>query len=925
MGHGSYIGENYNTAGQALPRRTNDILPEARVSGHATNTTTKEGDTLATVPEVPEISGDTRVGLTTFVDQVPMRQGTDRLEHSLKSFALEDKIHTLESFLSRPLPLPSLEWNQTQAEGSVITQWEVPDFIFDTLQTATNPHKFKIQQFQFLKASVTLRIALNAYQFLQGRLLLVFDPLVNMRGGRLSTGLTYYSGLPHVEIDPNNNRPMELTVDMNAPYSHWNTGAGWYDMGIFRLVVLSPLRGSVSSHIVSITPSFYLSNVELSLPTDSPMDTAPENAISPGTQPPDPSDNILAQAGEMTQEANPDPEEHQARTEGVISGPVSGIAMVARGLDKMLGPFIPLVSQVTYHVAWISDWVAGAARFFGFNKPSSYKAVTPIINYAGVHLGHMDGTAPAVRLAAAEDNKFPALQGLFGTMNDEMHIPYVVTKYNYVTSLAISTSTPEGIIGYIPVMPGLCADRQGGDGNFNLFQPTQLAYVSSMFRFWSGTLKYRFSLVSTNFHAGRLLLSYTPVNSSFEPIGTQSFGRLMNTWSVLWDLSERNEVEMSIPYLSQNPVTSVHLDDGPLSYWYATEQAEINENMTSERASEMLVNILNGHIAVSVVGPLVAPETVSPEVNILLWVAAGDDFELHQPDCNVYIPVFPQASGDATDTYVYPIPTDPTPPPIVAQSGVAQTSAFYTGEPSGPTVALAGRDREQAPPLFQVTKKNSSDVAAQIAGERILSLRQIIKREGRCAVADVGAGRSMVINPAYFDTYAVDTDLGQVSVLPLLSYVAGLYAGYRGSQRFTISTDAPASEIEIQRSPGLITGRDPGRHAIRSTFLRESGEPWLRLGRTNRMVTVDVPQASRFPWRVLGAPTNQATGTRSKAPLNEYVPLIIGSRRVEQDTPVAVSRGAGDDFTFGILVGAPQVRKIQTNLTCRVAGAQMSR
>jgi hypothetical protein len=175
--------------------------------------------------------------------------------------------------------------------------------------------------------------------------------------------------------------------------------------------------------------------------------------------------------------------------------------------------------------------------------------VTPVINYAGVHLGHMDGTAPAVRLASAEDNKFPALKGLFGTMNDEMHIPYVVSKYNYVTSLPISTSTPEGIVGYIPVMPGLCADRQGGDGNFNLFQPTQLAYVSSMFRFWSGTLKYRFSLVSTNFHAGRILLSYTPVNAAFEPIGTQSFGRLMNTWSVLWDLSERNEVEMSIPYL----------------------------------------------------------------------------------------------------------------------------------------------------------------------------------------------------------------------------------------------------------------------------------------------------------------------------------------------------------------------------------------
>lgn len=117
-----------------------------------------------------------------------------------------------------------------------------------------------------------------------------------------------------------------------------------------------------------------------------------------------------------------------------------------------------------------------------------------------------------------------------------------------------------------------------------------LLEVSRHFAFWRGSLKFKIQIVATRFHQGQLLVSWTPFGSCPNmDIATGTYYRSI-------DIGKQNEFEMEIPFL------------------YPVDYAR----------TELLHH---GTIHVWVQNSLIAASTVSPNVPINVFMAAGDDFE----------------------------------------------------------------------------------------------------------------------------------------------------------------------------------------------------------------------------------------------------------------------------------------------------------
>jgi hypothetical protein len=143
--------------------------------------------------------------------------------------------------------------------------------------------------------------------------------------------------------------------------------------------------------------------------------------------------------------------------------------------------------------------------------------------------------------------------------------------------------------------------------------------VSRHFRFWRGSLKFKFHVVATRFHQGQLFVSWTP----FGNCATADDARATYYMSI--DIGQQNVFEIEIPFVY------------PVDYM-----------MTSQEQ--------HGTIQVWVQNPLVAPANVSSIVYINVYAAGGDDVELstyQDPDTSVYQSA--SSSGLGTGTMWKPL------------------------------------------------------------------------------------------------------------------------------------------------------------------------------------------------------------------------------------------------------------------------------
>jgi len=200
-------------------------------------------------------------------------------------------------------------------------------------------------------------------------------------------------------------------------------------------------------------------------------------------------------------------------------------------------------------------------------------------------------------------------------------------------NISVSTGSPYEL--KYPVTP-LAPQLVGGSVGGPTYMPTKLSIAPTLFKFWRGSISYRFHAIKTKFHNGRLQFGFVPhVNIEAIPADFATDEDLWsNIHSEVWNLRDSSVFEFSCPYR--------------LSEYYAHREG------------------VSGTLLVRSIGSISAPDNVDPDITILSYIFAGPDFQVarylpfinsvyggvvtYQYQAGVSTPGLPQSEGPFSNT-----------------------------------------------------------------------------------------------------------------------------------------------------------------------------------------------------------------------------------------------------------------------------------
>nr|DAZ87922.1 TPA_asm: hypothetical protein [Phagomor virus 3] len=267
----------------------------------------------------------------------------------------------------------------------------------------------------------------------------------------------------------------------------------------------------------------------------------------------------------------------------------------------------------------------------------------------------------------------------------------------------------------------------------------------------------------------------------------------------------------------------------------------------------------NGYIIISVINTLTHASDPVPDVDFMLWVAGGDDMEFFRPD-NKFLSN--TGFGKKLDEER-----------VLAQVGQA-ISAESTNSPLAPA---------------QINVLNN-----MLCGERIVNISDVLKRPcGMFAGTATEAGAyGRAITPH------VLSNVSSFSYAPFLAYLSGGYRFWRGSfvtnvikttnsTYFAFNSLCTLNGVAVE-SPTLIPFTDAWQHLGQAAIFSPA----------NNMAPCEV--AMPYYSNYLFLPTN----FQRYNVVVDGIPTVLYSALVS-NTSDMFTIAAGDDFTFGGIIGPP--------------------
>lgn len=485
----------------------------------------------------------------------------------------------LANFLSRPSRIASTTWlesSSTSVNILTINPWQL--FFSDSRI------KRKLDNFAFMRANLKVKIVVNASPFYHGYALCSYQPLPTFTPSTLGSSATIkriqLSQRPHLWINPQDNQAGEMTLPFLWP-KNWVTvrsASEFAQLGELRIDAFTDLASAngVTGTGVSIQVYAWAEDVVLSGTT---LSLAMQSGDEYGT--------------------------------GPISGPASALARVAATLEPTFGRFATATRMV-------ANTTAGVAKLFGFtNVPVIEEArpmrVSQFANFASPEIGF-----PVNKLTIDAKNEMSVDPTILGLPNeDELAIKNVVTKQSYYYQFNwTTTDAVDTILAYQNVTP-MCVDNVI-DGAVTTYGYTPAAYVAGLFQAWRGDIKITFRFASTQYHKGRVRITYDPQGDTLDNVISVAEGT-SGAYTIFADLADSAEVSMTIPYQQALPYLTTSATTLP-GKCYATSGFTFNMDSA----------LHNGAFCVRVATTLSAPVAAST-VPVLVFVEGCDNLEFANP------------------------------------------------------------------------------------------------------------------------------------------------------------------------------------------------------------------------------------------------------------------------------------------------------
>jgi hypothetical protein len=311
------------------------------------------------------------------------------------------------------------------------------------------------------------------------------------------------------------------------------------------------------------------------------------------------------------------------------------------------------------------------AKQFGFTRQINGMGANAYVPRFVNTFALTEGTSEAVPLTCYLDSQLTVSPERFGVGNiDELLLTAVSCRESYLTKFSWSvTDTPGTNLFGVEVTPALWTT----DVVTGMRAMTPMCFACMPFEFWSGTIIFRFQVVSSSFHKGIVLIKYDPNSqATTDNINLQTLASI----DISKDRDITVEVGMSqvVPWLyHRSLITPSTVNPGgatvPAYAGSAAAPYIVNGGATTipEVVGDLNLNwkerlAFNGVLSVQVFNTLVVPgNSTTTSIDMLVSVNTGDDFRVASPT-DLYIrdmTFFPPAEEEFTPQMNTNEPTSP--------------------------------------------------------------------------------------------------------------------------------------------------------------------------------------------------------------------------------------------------------------------------
>lgn len=539
----------------------------------------------AATAEMTQDSNPTETNATTqFVDDSSVVTGTIMRPitgpRDLYTVTVENFTQDIKTFLAKPIIITN---NVFQSTDTVST---FADVACPTVWLNNTMIINKLNGFYGIRATMVFKIVVNATRFQQGRYIMAFihtGGLNTSSNSNASFSALYHKNtitartqLPHVEVDLNCDTSAVLTIPYCSALNHTGLQAvgSIGEVGLLHISPYSALSAGSGSTTAAFTVYGHLEDVELV------GACAPQSGIT----------------------------QKEKKSTGQVTSVISTIKQFTDALKQ-----IPPITAYATPVSWVVDASLKASKSLGWSKPFLEDNTKRVVRDVAFGLCNSDVQDVSKKQSVFSNNSVGILPGYSGTDIDELAISHIATRTAALTSFTMATNQANGTLlwsdSVTPTSVATLSTRTITGGTV-ITDYTPLQFCSSFFKQWHGSIVYRFKIVKTEFHSGRIAISFLPSPTAI----SSPVVNFLNTNYVhraIIDLRDCNEYTVTVPYVSAYPYQNV---SGTGNY--------------------------TGTIAVHVVDALQSPSTVSAGITILVEHCAGTDMEFAIPVNVSMIPAY---------------------------------------------------------------------------------------------------------------------------------------------------------------------------------------------------------------------------------------------------------------------------------------------
>lgn len=742
----------------------------------------------------------------------------------------------LDDFFMRPIEIADFSIPTGLSISNVYSVWN--------LYTINQSVRAKLKNYAYLRGGLTLRIVITGSPFHAGRILVSYQPFANRNltltsynslGGVARRGLLSYLSQSNLctIIDVKNNTPIELEI----PYlSHkpamrlWNTSNAVItdltpfedaiDLGDLYVYTLNDVSGPVGAADIRVQIYARMTNVSLGVPTSTVM-------------------SLIAESDE--------------RKTGPIEKVASSTVEWMSALER-----VPAIAPLATPSKMIASGIGSIASLYGWSYPYTVNNVGRVKNEPYQNGSNTIGMSSSRKISLDPLQELTIDPRLGGQDVDEMSIPFLCGKKTLVYTFDWNVGDATGVPIFSALAhPGISSVFSSGS---IYVQPTPMAMVSNLFKYWRGDIVYTFEFVTSNFDRGKVGVHYEPNISQFG-LFSSGFDLNKNFIDVI-DLQETQSVSYCLDWAKDRA-------------WARCYSAGTGNAIgTSVGVSNDMINYSNGIISLFPFTGLTNNDMNPVRVNVYIH---GENMH------------FNQLSDDG-----FP------------------SNRLITESDDLSTVPVECR-------VLNPTSATDAHISLQHFGEEMHSLRSLIKRfvtsyqtQTPVLVGFPNLKISIPLYPLPEPTYGV----GSVVFPSVLKLLPLAYMAMRGSLRFRVNVTSGTSEItrgeRVSVSLAPITSSSPGFSVTRTTekpAMKTEGS-LLFIPATNAGVEFETPCYTNnlfmFSFTDNYVGPNPNDGVYNSA-FSKHVEVVWpGNETVPAD--ISVETAAGEDFSFYCFTGVPFYR-----------------